>query len=58
MIKGFSKAKVYMDEAERMKKGKRSNIHCPNCGKKVKYGSEHARGRTEVDMYWICKKKG
>lgn len=39
------------------KRGKRDHIRCPNCGKKVKYGSEHARGRTDVDFYWTCKKE-
>lgn len=37
------------------RKGKRPRILCPRCGRKVKYGSEHARGSTELDMYWICK---
>lgn len=40
------------------KKSKRAGILCLNCGKKVKYGSEHARGTTELDMVWACKKKG
>ncbi len=39
------------------KKGKRQGILCPNCKKAVKYGSEHARGKTELDMVWTCKKK-
>lgn len=39
------------------KKGKRKGIPCPNCGKAVKYGSEHARGKTELDMVWTCKKR-
>lgn len=33
-----------------------AKIRCPNCGEKVEYGSEHARGRGEFDLTWVCEK--
>lgn len=30
-------------------------IVCPNCGKPVRYGSEHMRGTNEIDARWICR---
>lgn len=37
---------------------KRKAIPCPNCGKPVKYGSQHCRGRDEISATWVCKRKG
>jgi predicted RNA-binding Zn-ribbon protein involved in translation (DUF1610 family) len=38
-------------------KPKPRKIPCPNCGKKVRYGSQHCRGTDELNAYWICEKK-
>lgn len=38
------------------KRGKRKDIRCPNCGKRVGYHSQHCEGSNELDAVWTCKK--